>query len=204
MIKNWIRNPHVKKSINIASWVATGLFLLWMWRAGLLTDENKIRAALEASGAFAPLVFIAIQAIQVVIPILPGAVGCVFGVVFFGSLKGFLYNYIGICLGSIAAFYLSRRYGSAFARQMAGGKTFEKYLHYLDDTSRFEKVLAFLIFFPFAPDDILCYVAGLSRIRFERFTTIILLGKPFAIWSYTMGMVYLINVATKVAGKIIL
>ena len=52
------------------------------------------------------LCFVALQAIQVVIPILPGSIGCLFGVIFFGPVMGFVYNYVGICGGSIWHFLL--------------------------------------------------------------------------------------------------
>lgn len=52
-----------------------------------------------------------------------GAVGCVFGVMFFGALYGFFWNYIGICIGSICAFllaysnYITWKTGSNFSLQ---------------------------------------------------------------------------------------
>ena len=33
------------------------------------------------------------------------------GVLIFGPVWGFIYNYAGICAGSLAAFFLSRKYG---------------------------------------------------------------------------------------------
>ena len=111
-----------------------------------------MQAFLERAGVLAPLVFMAIQAVQVVIPILPGAIGCVFGVVFFGAVKGFFYNYIGICIGSVAAFLLARACGQDLVQQMTGAKFYQKYSKYLLQEKQFERIFALLIFLPVAPE----------------------------------------------------
>ncbi len=103
---NWICKQ--KRWISIGCFLITGVFVVFGCQSGIFTDTQKMQAFLERAGVLAPLVFMAIQAVQVVIPILPGAIGCVFGVVFFGAVKGFFYNYIGICIGSVAAFLLAR------------------------------------------------------------------------------------------------
>lgn len=158
------------------------------YRKGIFTDQEQMQTFLAACGIFAPLLFVGIQAVQVVIPILPGAVGCVYGVIFWGPVKGFLFNYIGICIGSIWAFLLARHLGQKFVLRMTGGKFFSKYSKYLLKENQFEKILALLIFLPVAPDDFLCYLAGISHITLKRFTLIILLGKPLAIFLYSLGL----------------
>lgn len=99
-IMEWI-SVH-KRTICFISLLVTAA-LSW-YKSGILTDEIKMRHMLDSAGIFAPIFFILVQAVQVIIPILPGAVGCAFAVAFFGAVKGFLYNYIGICIGSICAF----------------------------------------------------------------------------------------------------
>ena len=44
------------------------------------------------------------------------------------------------------------------------------------------------IFLPVAPDDFLCYLAGTTDMTWRRYTAIILLGKPFAISLYSLGL----------------
>lgn len=78
-----------------------------------------------------------------------------------GPVKRFIFNYVGICVGSVWAFLIARHFG---------------------------KIFALLIFLPVAPDDFLCYWAGISQIPLRRFTAIILLGKPLAIVLYSLGL----------------
>lgn len=184
-----------KKWFEITGWILFAVGVVWAWRAGLFTDTEKLQALLEKSGMLAPLLFVIVQAVQVVIPIMPGAIGCVFGVVFFGAFWGFVFNYIGICIGSVCAFLLARKYGMMFVQNMTGSKFYNKYQHFLEKENQFEKMFALLIFLPVAPDDFLCYLAGVSRMRLTRFTTIILLGKPAAIFLYSMGLHQAIQMA---------
>lgn len=184
-----------KKWFEIAGWILFAIGVVWAWRAGLFTDTEKLQALLEKSGILAPLLFVIVQAVQVVIPIMPGAIGCVFGVVFFGAFWGFVFNYIGICIGSVCAFLLARKYGMMFVQNMTGSKFYNKYQHFLEKENQFEKMFALLIFLPVAPDDFLCYLAGVSRMRLTRFTTIILLGKPAAIFMYSMGLHQVLRMA---------
>ena len=65
---------------------------------------------------------------------------------------------------------------------------YDKYSKYLEMENRFEKIFALLIFLPVAPDDFLCYLAGISKMDLKKFVTIILLGKPAAIFLYSMGL----------------
>ncbi len=184
-----------KKWFEITGWILFAIGVVWAWRAGLFTDTEKLQALLEKSGILAPLLFVIVQAVQVVIPIMPGAIGCVFGVVFFGAFWGFVFNYIGICIGSVCAFLLARKYGMMFVQNMTGSKFYNKYQHFLEKENQFEKMFALLIFLPVAPDDFLCYLAGVSRMRLTRFATIILLGKPAAIFMYSMGLHQVLRMA---------
>lgn len=184
-----------KKWFEITGWILFAIGVVWAWRAGLFTDTEKLQTLLQKSGILAPFLFVVVQAVQVVIPIMPGAIGCVFGVVFFGAFWGFVLNYTGICIGSVCAFLLARKYGMMFVRNMTGSKFYNKYQHFLEKENQFEKMFALLIFLPVAPDDFLCYLAGVSRMRLSRFTTIILLGKPAAILMYSMGLQQVLRMA---------
>ncbi len=62
-------------------------------------------------GLLAPIILIMIQAGQVVVPVLPGFVGCAAGAALFGCMGGFWCNFIGISAGSILAFLLAKKFG---------------------------------------------------------------------------------------------
>lgn len=183
--------------ITVIGLVLVVAFIIYGWNRGIFTSEKEMEIFLEGFGGFAPLVFVLVQIVQVIIPIIPGAVGCLFGVIFFGALQGFIYNYIGICIGSIIVFALARSYGKNFVIRMTGEKFYNKYVKYLDSKRGFNKAFAILIFLPVAPDDFLCYLAGLSNITFKKYLTIILLGKPASIFLYSLGLDFIFSLLIK-------
>ncbi len=185
------RSGSVKWILNgctVAGLVLMGLFVWYCWQRGIFQSQDALEAFLGRFGLWAPLIFTAVQAVQVVLPILPGAVGCLAGVLIFGPVWGFVYNYVGISIGSICAFLLARRYGAPFVRSITSPKLYDKYIGWLEKGNRFDKFFAAAIFFPVAPDDFLCYLAGLTRMRLRKMATIILLGKPFSIALYSLGL----------------
>ncbi len=181
----------IKKLVDVSAILGTIItvaFLVYGFYSGILTSSVDLDRFIVKVGVWGPIVFILIQIIQVVIPIIPGAFGCVVGVMIFGPLMGFIYNYIGISSGSVIAFLISRRYGVNVVKNIANPKTVDKYIGWLDKGRKFEKLFAIAIFFPVAPDDFLCYLSGLTSISLKKFTAIILLCKPFSIFLYSMGL----------------
>ena len=63
--------------------VLTGI---WAWQAGLLTSQERLQAFVASCGAAGGLLFVAFQMVQVVVPVLPGGLGCLVGVVLFGPV----------------------------------------------------------------------------------------------------------------------
>ena len=186
-----------KKIFEIGGWIATLAFVVWCLQSGILTDEKYMEEFLRKCGLLAPAVFMFLQAFQVVVPILPGSIGCAFGVMFFGAVWGFVYNYVGICVGSVLAFLVAKRYGAVFVKNVTGETFYRKYQKFLDKKKEFERLFALLIFLPVAPDDLLCYLAGVSSMSLKRFTVIILLGKPLAIFLYSMGLYQILQYGIK-------
>lgn len=182
-----------RKIINMISIAGLGLSIaltIYFINLGVFKDINALRGLVGDSVILGPIVFILLQILQVVIPIIPGGISSAAGVLIFGPMMGFVYNYVGICLGSVIIFLLGRRYGKPFILSMISEKTYAKYIGWLDNQNRFEKLFALAIFLPVAPDDALCLMAGLTNISVKKFTLIIILAKPLSIFLYSMALIY--------------
>lgn len=94
---------------------------------GRFESVETLQNYIKGFGIFAPLILILIQALQVIVPVLPGFLGCAVGAVLFGSAGGFWCNYIGICAGSIIAFLLAKKYGVKLVEKMFPKEQYEKY-----------------------------------------------------------------------------
>ncbi|MDH6365240.1 putative membrane protein YdjX (TVP38/TMEM64 family) [Enterococcus sp. PF1-24] len=182
-----------RRIINAISIIGLGFSVamtIYFINLGVFKDLSILQDMVGTSKILGPLLFIFLQILQVVIPIIPGGISTAAGVLIFGPFWGFIYNYVGICIGSIIIFLLGKRYGRPFILSLISEKTFNKYIGWLDDQKRFDKLFTLAIFFPFAPDDALCLIAGLSQISLKKFSVIILLAKPASIFLYSMALVY--------------
>lgn len=155
-------------------------------RKGIFTSQEMMQKTVKNFGVAGPVIFILLQIVQVVFPILPGGISCLAGVLLFGAVRGFLYNYIGICLGSFLAFALSKNFGRPLLVRLFNQKLIEKYDGWTVQENHFEKLFSLAIFLPVAPDDFLCYLAGTTTMSWKKYVAIILLGKPFAILAYSL------------------
>lgn len=182
-----------RRLLNLISLAGLGVsiwFIVYCFHLGVFHDTTILQSLVQQAAFFGPLLFIALQIVQVVVPIIPGGISLAAGVMIFGPITGFMYNYIGIVLGSMLAFILGRRFGKPLIHHLISQKTYERYIGWLDNQNRFTKLFALAIFLPVAPDDVLCLLAGLTKMSFKTFTLIILLAKPATIFLYSYALVY--------------
>lgn len=161
------------------------IFIIYGLKLGIFKDREILVNYMKQFGLFAPLFFLFLQALQVVFPVIPGGASCLAGVLAFGPVMGFIYNYIGLTIGSGLAFYLSKKYGLNLVKKIFKEETVDQYLKYIR-TNKFDQLFFWGIFLPGFPDDLLCYIAGLSKMKLKKFTMIILIGKPLALLFYSI------------------
>jgi uncharacterized membrane protein YdjX (TVP38/TMEM64 family) len=168
-------------------------FIFYGYKIGLFSSVDTFKSFVADFGVWAILIFILIQTISIIVPFLPTSIGCIAGIIIFGPWLGFLYNYIGICIGSIIAFILSKRYGIPLVQGILGKKSYDKYIGWTERGKKFDTIFAAAIFFPVAPDDFLCYIAGLTKMKLKKFVPIILLCKPFSLVVYSFGLTSILH-----------
>ena len=94
-----------------AGFVIFVLFFVKQFFNQKFDSVESLQNYMKGFGIAAPLMLTLFQAVQVVIPVLPGYLGCAAGAIAFGSMTGFWCNYIGISLGSVIAYFLAKKYG---------------------------------------------------------------------------------------------
>src|SRR5262249_13868741 len=128
------------------------------------TDQEFLRRELHGWGVWAPLVFIAIQALQVVIAPIPGEVTGFLGGFVFGEWLGLAYSMIGLTIGSLFAFAVGRWLGAAFVRRLVSPEVWTRLGFVVEAEGA---ILCFVLFLiPGLPKDLLCYLFGLSPMPF--------------------------------------
>ncbi len=149
------------------------LILGYVFPSQFFGSQEAIRDFVSQFGIFAPLVFIMLQILQVLItPFCHYAVSIAGGFIF-GTWQGFIYNWIGRVIGTIIAFYIARILGRRVIEKVVKKETMDKY-DYLFERG---KLLLFLAYFlPGFPVDELAYLAGFSKISPKLFIPIITIG----------------------------
>lgn len=181
-VQQWL--PIAIKLITVIGYIVTLITLLIVWRKGYFQDIESLQRLIKSFSWGAPLVFVLLQLTQVVVPIVPGGLTMVSGVLLFGPWFGLLYNYIGITAGSIVAFLLAGRYGEPLVRRIIGDRMFDRFATKIN-TQGYKRFFAIAILMPVAPDDALCYLTGLSKMKLSTFVKIILTCKPLTIAAYS-------------------
>ena len=199
-----LSNQQTRKLINILTVVSSIIIVIlciYWYKLGIFSSEAKMEAYLANKKVVGPVVFVFIQIIQVVVPIIPGGISLLGGVVFFGAIPGFIYNYIGIVIGSLINFFLARYYGKAFILHIVSQESLDKYAKWTKNQKQFNWFFAIAILAPVAPDDLLCLLAGLTEMKPWTYFWIIVLCKPWTIAAYSLGLVYGSRWLLKLVGK---
>lgn len=161
-------------------------FLARAFFSGRFSSPEELREYMKTFGTAAPLVLTAFQAAQVVVPVLPGAIGYAAGTVLFGVPIGFVCNYIGICIGSIISYFLAKKLGIELVLSMFSEEQYVKWQKKVESSKYFMLIFWLSILLPFFPDDFLCYFAGLMKMDAKKFITIIIVAKPWCILGYCL------------------
>lgn len=177
--------------ISLGMLMALSAFILIKgWVGGHFDSIDTLRTFISSYGIWAPLILALIQMFQVILPVLPGFMGCIVGAALFGAAEGFWVNYIGISAGSIAAYWLAKRFGIQLVSKMVSMQKYEKYIERINHSKCYPVILFLSILLPLAPDDFLCYFSGLIDMSPKKFTTIIITAKPWCILFYSIFFAY--------------
>ena len=159
---------------------------------GLITKINSIqglRDYIAKFGNMAVFLFILFCFLQVVILPIPGSVAVAAGVALFGPLKCAIYSFIGIILGSVVAFAIGRWVGYKAVKWIVGEDTLKKWLAKLKGKDYLILSLMFLL--PMFPDDVLCFIAGLSSMTWPYFLIMITITRAISVFTtaYSVGLI---------------
>jgi uncharacterized membrane protein YdjX (TVP38/TMEM64 family) len=152
----------------------------WRFLVRLYVDRRFLKHTLRDWGTLAPVVFIGLQALQVVIAPIPGEVTGILGGYLFGQWLGTVYSTIGLTLGSVAAFGVGRWLGARYVRGLVSPQVWNK-LGFIVEAEG--AILCFIFYLvPGLPKDVACYLFGLSLMPFWMFTLVSTVGRIPGTW----------------------
>lgn len=164
-------------AVSIIVICVVALFVVFYY-TGLLSHFSSLEEArswFESFGAWAWIIFFLIQVAQVIILPIPAQITTIAGVLIFGAWKAFLISAIAIILASYLCFGIGRWVGVKIAYQIASKETVDKYRNLLTKKGRL--LLPIMFLFPAFPDDLLCFIAGTTKMTWRYFIIITLLTR---------------------------
>jgi uncharacterized membrane protein YdjX (TVP38/TMEM64 family) len=146
----------------------------------LYHDKNLLRDTVASWGWLAPLVFIGIQAMQVIISPIPGEITGPVGGALFGTLWGVIYSTIGLTIGTLACFGIGRLWGEPLVRPWLSDHHWNRMNFVIEAEGAIICFILYLI--PGFPKDITSYLFGISPIPFWVFAIVSTLGRLPGTW----------------------
>lgn len=164
--------PWIKATIFVLLLLALGLFVWWAVPPELF-DPDWIENFLQGAGWWAPLAFIFLRVVAIIVTVVPNAPLDIAGGALFGPFWGTVYSLLGSEAGAIACFFLARSFGrEAITRLLHREITFsdriaDRHLVYVVLFARLEPIFSFAL---------VSYGAGLTRMSLRTFALSTLVG----------------------------
>ena len=119
--------------------------------------------------------FILIQVLQVVIAPIPGQAAAFAGGFIFGFWKGWALTTLGLVIGSLIAMSLARLLGISLVRKVVPDSIIQRFDSVISDGGYMTFFMIFLL--PALPDDAVCFLAGLTKLKLLPLSVVCLLGR---------------------------
>lgn len=141
----------------------------------LLMNRDQLVASVRSWGVFAPLLYIILQVVQTVVAPIPGqVVGSVGGFLF--GVWGILWTSIGTLIGCYIVFRLARRFGRPLLEKIFKKSAIEQFDFVLSSKGT-SLILLAIFLLPGFPDDMVCYLAGMTKLPIRRLMLLLILGR---------------------------
>ena len=145
------------------------------WISALFRDPASVRDWLLRAGSASPWFFVGAQVAQVVFAPIPGQAVALAGGFVFGFWKGWALTTLGLAVGSAIAMLLARALGERFVRRFVPGSVMDRFDSLVEQGGYATFFMIFLL--PALPDDAVCFIAGLSKLKLLPLSLVCLLGR---------------------------
>ncbi len=145
------------------------------WRE-VFSSRDSVRDFVRQFDPYGPIAFFLLQLVTVIVAPIPGNIIALAGGALFGLWSGFFLSTSALLVGSTITFALARFYGRPLVERFVPKALIDKYLDSIAERHYVVLFGAFLL--PFFPDDALCFISGLSNLRYPVFLLMVVIGRP--------------------------
>jgi len=161
------KESYLLKSLLFTALIAAIVICLFVWDLSSFFRPDNIKLRLESAGVFAPVYYMLLMAMAVVISPVPSLPLDIAAGAFFGPFMGTVYSVIGALTGSVISFMIARFLGRDIMERFLGG-------HVNFCTTCSDKMLTKIVFMsrllPVVSFDIVSYGAGLTKMSLRKFS----------------------------------
>lgn len=184
--KPQLKTGRVVLTIVMSATLVSAVIYFWQPMMDLLTRTDRLKELVHDAGIWGPIIFIAVQFLQILIAPIPGQVIGFASGALFGVWLGALYALIGSVLGMTFVIWLARRFGRPLVERFFDKKLIGKFDYITNNNG--PVVFFFIMLLPVFPDDLVCYLVGLSKIPIKTLVAVGVLGRaPTTIGSALIG-----------------
>jgi uncharacterized membrane protein YdjX (TVP38/TMEM64 family) len=138
-------------------------------------NYKRLEAFISSFGPFAAFIFVLFQVFQVVCAPVPGEITGFVGGLLFGKVLGTILSTLGLTIGSILAFGLARVFGMKIVERVVKQEYIDKFNFFITHKGLYISFVLFLI--PGFPKDSMCYLLGLTHMRWVDFVLMNIFGR---------------------------
>ena len=157
---------------------------------GLLTVEGRenFKTKIDQSGMMGGVILLGLQAMQIILPVLPGEPIELLAGMCYGTVGGFLFILISALVVNATIFFTVRKFGRDFVYTMVKKEKIDKIekSKLFKNPKKIEYIMLILFLLPGTPKDLLVYIAGLLPINSVRFLLISTLARIPSVLSSTL------------------
>jgi len=164
----------------IVIWLVAADAAIIRFTVRLYQDKKFLKETVRSWGWMAPLVFIAIQALQVIISPIPGEITGPVGGALFGTWLGLFYSTIGLTGGTLFCFWVGRKWGEPLVRPWLSEHHWNQMNFILEAEGAIICFILYLV--PGFPKDIISYLFGISPMPFWVFAVVSTVGRLPGTW----------------------
>ena len=152
---------------------------------------DDVLAFLESYKTESVFMYLGVQALQIIISVIPGQAFQFAAGYLYGFVIGLLLSLLGAFIGTTISFYIARMLGSDAMHMFFSKDKFNMYVERLNSKRAY--TIVFIIYLiPGLPKDITSYAAGVSSMRFKPFILLSLIGRtPGMSGSLIIGALYM-------------
>lgn len=170
------------KNILLAIFFVIVVYLIMALALQTIGLDNA-QVFIRNTGVLAPVVFIALCAVSLIIAPLSGSSLFVVGGTLFGKDNAFLLSYIATLIGCSANFWISRKLGRTVAQRFIGRKNLDELDKFINRLRSSRSILYMILIMPLS-QDIVSYAIGLTRIKYTHFLIALILSATLVIAGY--------------------